>query len=523
MHQDFSKQSLELLYDISQELTSSLDLHTIISRILHLSTKNVGAERGSIIVLNKSQEPIEAAIVYGDRLIPHASQQAKDTLKQGLAGWVVWNREAALVPDTSQDVRWLLRPDDSEERSGSKSAICLPLSARDELVGVLTIVHPQPMFFNQEHYDLLKSIADMAGSAINNAVLYEEVQSLSHRYRELFEDSIDAILLTDRQGKIIQANRQATQTSKSSLKGLLESSIFNLHAMDNEALGKDFSNLAQGNTITYESHLISTNQSEISPIEVHVRQVIIDGKEYFQWILRDITERKALDNMREDLTAMVYHDLRSPLSNIITSLELMDSMVSEKKDDNLQIVLNVINRSVERVQRLVNSILDIHRLEANQPITRKEDVILTDLIREVSIIVQPTVENKHQNIEMNIQDKIPVLKLDADMFKRVMINLIENAVKYSPQNGSIMIGGRQDDHNVTIWVQDSGPGIPPESRDAIFNKFIRLQSNIMPKGIGLGLAFCKLAVEAHGGKIWVEGNQGSGSRFMISLPIQFTP
>jgi two-component system, NtrC family, sensor histidine kinase KinB len=213
MTEDTTRSSLELLYDISRELAGALDLGSVLERVLFLSVHNVGAERGSVIVLNERQEPYEAAIVVGNLLLPKSTEDLKETLEQGLAGWVMRNHQPAIVPDTRQDERWVRRPDDATERSGAKSAICVPLTAREQLCGILTIVHPFPNGFTQDHLDLLQSIADIAGIAIYNARLYDSLQSATRRYRELFDDSIDPILITDWHGRIQEANRQAVRVT----------------------------------------------------------------------------------------------------------------------------------------------------------------------------------------------------------------------------------------------------------------------------------------------------------------------
>jgi GAF domain-containing protein len=201
MTDDVTRSSLELLYDISRELATTLDLSTVLNRVLFLSINNVGAERGTLIVLDDQLQPVDAAIVYRNQLISQPTRVLQDTIDQGLAGWVLRHRQPALVPDTSKDDRWVRRPDDAEDKSGSKSAICVPLSSRENMSGILTIVHSVPGFFNHDHLALLRAIADQAGIAIYNARLYDSLQSATRRYRELFEDSIDPIIITNWQGK----------------------------------------------------------------------------------------------------------------------------------------------------------------------------------------------------------------------------------------------------------------------------------------------------------------------------------
>src|SRR5512135_1832945 len=160
MPQDRSRASLRLLYNVSRELALSLDLRTVLGRVLFLCIDNVGAERGTLIVLNDQQAPEEAAIVYNHELLTYTFQQLQAIVEKGLAGWVLQNRASVLIPDTSQDARWLHRPDDDVVRSGPKSAICIPLLTRERVAGILTIVHPRPGFLTEDHLALLQSIAD---------------------------------------------------------------------------------------------------------------------------------------------------------------------------------------------------------------------------------------------------------------------------------------------------------------------------------------------------------------------------
>jgi signal transduction histidine kinase len=223
--------------------------------------------------------------------------------------------------------------------------------------------------------------------------------------------------------------------------------------------------------------------------------------------------------MREDLIAMIYHDLRSPLANIISALDMLQSLIPVENAPTLQPVFNIATRSSDRMQRLINSLLDIHRLESGQSLTNQQPTNLKDLVHDALDAVVPITESKKQTLEDQVPDDIPPVMVDADMVKRVITNLLENGTKFTPLHGNLSIGATQDGRWVTIWIKDSGPGIAPESQQMIFEKYTRLQAEKFPKGLGLGLAFCKLAVAAHGGKIWVESKLGEGSRFMFTIPV----
>src|ERR1044071_3400425 len=141
--QDRTKALLELLYNVSREVATALDLRTVLQRVLYETIQNVGGERCSIVVLDDSGKAVDATIVYRQEVHEHITQQMRDTMERGLAGWVIRNHKGVLILDTSKDDRWLIRPDDAVDKSGAKSAICVPLLAREKMVGVLTLVHPR--------------------------------------------------------------------------------------------------------------------------------------------------------------------------------------------------------------------------------------------------------------------------------------------------------------------------------------------------------------------------------------------
>ncbi len=682
--QDRNRALLELLIGVSREVATALDLRTVLQRLLFAAIQNVGGERGSIVVMDDTGKPVDATIVYGKRFHDHTTQQLRETVERGLAGWVVRNRKAVLVPDTSLDERWLRREDDSADRSGAKSAICVPLVARERLVGVLTLVHSVPNAFNDEHLELMQAIADqagvavlnarlytestrtarvmsalaegaasintslemkdvwhrilnqtmqalqvetvalalidpggdlvylaaagqnsgniidrhvpagqglagmvmadgralvvpnvayesrysdadkfsgiemravafapirsqdkvmgvlqainpvaklfdpdallvmtglasLAGSAIQNARLFEQLQAAHEHYQELFEDSIDSILVTDLNGAILESNRRAIQFGMYSAEELHSLNIDQMHDVNWGKVGKQFETL-RDRDCTYESLLHCKDGGSI-PVEVHARRVKFEDLDSVQWILRDITARKELDALRDDMIAMIYHDLRSPLANIVSSLDMLKDMIPQ--DESTNAMLTIALNSTGRIQRLVNSLLDINRLEAGQQIIDQQPIDPAALVDESITDVEPGATGRRQIIVKKMALGMPLISVDVDMVHRVLINLLENAIKYTPSEGQIEIGGRVENADwVKMWVRDSGPGIPPSEQERIFEKFIRLRGkDKMPGGLGVGLAFCRLAVQGHGGRIWVESDLEKGAIFWLTLPI----
>lgn len=683
MENENARSSLELLYSVSRDLANEIELRPLIKRILVQAVRNVGAERGSLVILNDQGKAVDAAIIYGEKIYTHTLPQMKETLEKGLAGWVIRHHKCVLVNDTREDQRWVRRPDDETTRSGSKSALCVPLIAHRKLVGVLTVVHPSISFFLKGHLYLLQSIADiaaiaiinaqlyeesqrrnqimtalienaialnsslkmddvfqrlmeqttqalgaeiaalglldatcenvefqaafgkdaatlqnavfpigtgliysvlkedrayisspdeitgvdlfsgfpvrslamspvrvkgktlgiilavnpreeefgpetltvldamgnMAGTAIQNARNYEQAESSSQRYGELFDHHVDPIVITDLNGMILEANCQACDVLQYAKEQLVGESIQKVHQPSLEKVGENFSLVTTMNSHRYESEMIIQNGERI-PVEVSVRRIRYSGNESLQWVLRDIRERIDLEILKNDLVAMVYHDLRSPLANVTASLDILSSHSNTDRDETTANLLTIAMRSSDRIQRLLNSLLDVYRLEAGQNIVNRDEVQPAWLIKETVDLLQPTLDAKGQVVRIDVPEDLPVISVDVDMIRRVLVNLVENASKFSPVDSEIFIQAQKAEGTVLFSVKDQGPGIPVEDQKVIFEKFSRLKTTNGAKGIGLGLTFCRLSVVGHGGKIWVESTPEEGSCFYFSLPVQ---
>jgi NtrC-family two-component system sensor histidine kinase KinB len=509
--------SLERLSSISRELAAQLNLHTLVERILQRTLEAVGATSGSLLVLDEDGRVSEGALAYGGKIHEHSSQQLKDTYERGLAGWVVEHRQPVIIPDTRLDGRWLRRNDNGTDLE-SNSAACVPLLARDRVAGVLTLGHPGESHFDSEDLAFLRVIGDQAGIALENAQLFEATQEARQRYAALFEDNVDPILISDLAGTVTDVNHRAELFLGYDREALCGRAMFSLHVPETDRLPEDLSQIVAGSPISYDGRVTHADGHPV-PVQVHVTRVGISGQPLLQWILRDITERQALDELRADLTSMVFHDLRSPLGNVISSLEVLQSSIPPQ-DEALQSVLAISMRSSRRLSRLVESLLDVGQLESGKAVLHKAQGSINSIIADAVEEIHPVAEAKGQVLHFTLAPAdLPMIEMDADMIRRVLINLLENAVKYTRGGGQITISATRGPGEVCVAVRDTGPGIPPREQQRIFDKFTRLHQEGYAKGLGLGLAFCRLAIEAHGGRIWVESEVGQGAKFSFTLPV----
>jgi PAS domain S-box-containing protein len=436
---------------------------------------------------------------------------------KGLVGQVAREGHGIIIAHTKDDKRFT----DEDRFTGIEaSAIAIaPIQSQGRVIGVLEAINPISRTFDPDALTVMMGIGGLAGATIINAQLFERLQITHQRYHELFQESIDPIFITDWEGKITEANREAVNLSGFKSEELQYMSIDQLHQVNWNKVGMKFENLRVGDGCTYESVLHNANSEKV-PIDVRSRRVEFEDADSIQWTVRNITERKELDSLREDLTSMIYHDLRSPLSNIVSSLEVLSGMITE--DETTRSILNVAVHSTDRIQRLVNSLLDVYRLESGQPIEALTVINPAELIKNTVNDVSPSSIGRRQTMKIKIEEKLPDIRVDADMIRRVLINLLENAIKFSKTETEIEVGARKNGDFIQFWVKDYGPGIAPSEHKRIFEKFARLKTRIERRssGLGIGLAFCRMAVQAHGGTIWVESEIGKGSKFIFTLPLK---
>jgi signal transduction histidine kinase len=231
------------------------------------------------------------------------------------------------------------------------------------------------------------------------------------------------------------------------------------------------------------------------------------------FLFRDVTEAKALERMREDLLNMLVHDMRNPLSAAQHALHLLQDPDMQDVTNEL---INIAFTSTERLTKLVETILEISRLESGRFELQQQALILADHVDE---IVKNTFVSSHNiNVDVDVPYTLPFLWVDAAAVTRVFENLFNNALKFVPRSGDgrIRVAAIQEGDWVQIEVYNNGPHIPPETQQMLFTKFVAGQ--YQGRGYGLGLAFCRLVVEAHGGKIWIRNQPEGGVSFYFTLP-----
>ena len=230
---------------------------------------------------------------------------------------------------------------------------------------------------------------------------------------------------------------------------------------------------------------------------------------------------RELEKVRDDLMKMIVHDLKTPLSAMVGTLEMLGTGDFGPISDGQRRAVADCETKAEDLLMLINDLLEIAQLEeASVPLTLAP-LHPGTFLRETAQEWTMRFQQERAHVSLDLADDLPVLQADRGLLKRVLSNLIQNALIHSSKSIELRLSARRDAQGVIITVADNGPGIPPEFHEVIFRKFERVKNTHLPRvrSSGLGLAFCKLVIDAHGGRIWVRSTEGEGSAFHILLPL----
>lgn len=259
---------------------------------------------------------------------------------------------------------------------------------------------------------------------------------------------------------------------------------------------------------------------EIFATEVFVSEVYMEGEDMLFISVLDITERHRLEQLRQDLIAMVSHDLRAPLTAIRVVLDMVGQGIYGDLKGRGPLQIENAQQSTEYLISLVRDLLDSHKLESGTLEIEKADTSVGKIMKKALTTVEGSKSNQTVKIEVDYTND--AIKADEDRVVQVLINLISNAIKYSPDNSTVRVIAGMEGLNVKFQIKDEGPGIPKEMHSAVFERYRQLEqsSETKKKGFGLGLAICKALIEKHQGKIWVESEPGQGSSFCFEIPTE---
>ena len=238
----------------------------------------------------------------------------------------------------------------------------------------------------------------------------------------------------------------------------------------------------------------------------------------FLFLFRDATPEGEVDEMKNEFVSMASHEMRTPMTSIKGSLELLLGGYAGELPAEASELLGISLTAVDRLVRLINDLLDISKIESGKMELKLDRINIGECIEKSMRSLRALAEAHRVSIRSDRTEGLPLILGDRDRLEQVITNLLSNALKYTPHESEVTILACQRDNAVRVTVRDQGPGIPPDQLERVFDRFCQLEG--AKKGSGLGLTICRALIEQHGGKIWVESELGRGSRFQFELPVE---
>ncbi len=522
-------ETLVSLRTLSLRLLAALDLPSVVDAVAERAGHITRARRVSLYLRHPDRRDLECAAAWPPAGAPHHGKDRLALAAQVVAsGQPVYSTEVFTLP---------AYPDLPSEPF--EALACIPIQRAGQVMGALLVEFSDPVYFTQNEIQALDVLANQAAVAIENTRLVQQIRAGRDQLQAILDSTREAMLLFDASGRLLRANPAAEAMLGISLTPFFGQSVTvwlrgaGMRRLE-RLTGYSLRDL-RAYIRSVSAHPLQVTQRQFDQVcGDQVRRIYETGTPVLDrdnqpvgWLLvwRDISDERALQLLREQFSSMVIHDLRNPLTSIISSLVMFEDLLAE---DELDIgvftdVLHVARNSTEDMLNLVESLLDISRLEQHSLTLDCASRSLAEAVDFACTSVLSLAMGANIALHNGIPDDFPPVWFDDEKVHRVLLNLLDNALRHTPAGGEIRIeAARSDDgQHALIRVVDTGPGIPPDARSRVFEKFAQLEREALRghKGTGLGLTFCQLAVEAHGGRIWVEDGPEGGAAFCFTLPL----
>lgn len=519
-------EQLSLLQRLSQALfLGTLKLEEMYHVVLQRATE--GTEADTAVLFLTHQETPQCVAQIGYR-----TQEKAETVLHPLMEEAFRTGEMVLVPDTEQEATWRGRPE-------VRSQMAIPILADIRVIGAILLESRQPNAFGPEDMFFVMQVGTQARIAIENIKLIQSIATTRDRLQTILNSMSEAIILISPTGHVSMANPQVKKLLQLDpghiinrpVTQLLEAGSFDFAYQ----LGFEASQLRSWISGLQAKRWTPDMQRTSYDLMDGTRRRFIDrvdipvdsGEDTIGWMMvfLDVTEERELAQARADLSNMIVHDLRGPLNAINMSLKLMGSL-AEREEGSSDLAGKVTRttetsrRAVRKMLNLVNSLLDVAKMESGTLELEREPTDIRRVVDGVLEELSPIAYELDIELANAIEDDAPLLDVDAEKIERTLLNLVDNALKFTPGDGQVTVSAEVVGAQfLQVRVADTGPGVPDEYKETLFDRYAQVKNQASNRsGTGLGLTFCRLTVEAHGGRIWIEDNPEGGAVFIFTLP-----
>ena len=516
---DYRVRQRDLLLEIVRAMTSRLDLAEVLRMVLKASVTMVGGEGPGLIALRHAatgEYRIRATLSIAGESIPRLESQ----LQELVAGI----NEGLEYDDLGDTLRRMTAELDPRMRQ----LFPMPLVIAGEPVGILIVFRDYLGAITPDDLQILRSFADQAAIAVHNARLYENIDRERQRLNAFVAHSADGVMVLDADRMVLQLNpalERMTGWSMAEALGRPEeevlawSTVSPGNLLEMMAAGWPAGGAGDSVPLYIEGDILRRDGDLLGIAITYVPLHGGDGQlaNIFANV-RDVTHFRRSQELQSTFVSGVSHELKTPVALIKGYAGTLRREDASWDRGEIREGLEVIEDEADRLNGLIDNLLEASRLQAQEMQLDLNPVDLAALAERV--VKRFQMQGTGHDFRLAFPDDFPVIAADEARLRRVLDNLLGNAVKYAPDGGQIEVGGQASPGGVTVFVSDEGVGISPDEQDKVFERFYRVNDSLgqRTQGTGLGLFLARAIVQAHGGRIGLESRPGRGSTFHFTLP-----
>ena len=519
------KEEATKLYGITAHLATTLDVDSVLDQVVAKTIDLLGCDASAVYVHDEARGGL--VVRRGRHLDPAIVRDLVLKPGEGVAGRAYQERCPVSTPDRLADPTLRYEADHGRIiQSAPRAYLAVPISVRDEVLGVLVCYYFVAHQFSSKEAQLLSSLAAHAAIAMDNARHHQAVMLQQNRLSQIFDATSDGMLLVAPDGRVETANRRAGDLLALKATDLVGNELTEVLAW-HRAEGTDYQRMFQA------LRSLVDHQQDAAEGDLELRSL----KRILHWVsqptrdragehcgytltFHDVTHEREVSQMKSDFVSFVTHQLRTPLAGIKWMLEL----AAQEPDVPADAVSYIgdAREAAQRLIQLVNDLLDISRLERGRLTVATQPVDLVAMTREVLVETDVLVQERRHRVSLVTGDRaIPAVRADVQLLRQVVMNLVSNAIKYTPEGGAIEVRLEREGDTLRWSIRDSGIGIPRAALPRLFEKFYRAENvtTLETEGTGLGLYLVRLIMEQLDGRVWCESEEGAGATFRFALPV----
>jgi signal transduction histidine kinase len=516
---------LAVVGELASLINTTFDLGEIFRAAILQLKRVIPFRRASVVLVTADRTEYALHTLYDELRGGFIPVNGAFPIDRGLTGEAIQSGQATRVEgyEGTQGIR--------VNGEANVSVLIVPLEVEDLVIGTLNLGAPEGQVYGEADLELVQLLARPIETSLYYSKLFstierqrEEIASEHSQLASLIEASQTAILMVQ-DGKVAHANSVMAELLGLPVELLVGGPMDRVNQALKRSLADPAALAPQTEALLGGEQLFRDRVELVFPTRLICQRTVAPvlgpaGDVLGHVVIyRDVTAEAEAEAAKDEFVSMVGHELRTPLSSLKTSLNLVGKGVGGEVTDEMQEFLDIALRNLERLIRLVDDLLDLSRIESGRLVLAVEPVALARVVTNAVEAVRGFADAREIGLEVSEGEPVSVTA-DGDRLEQVIVNLLSNAVKFSPAGRRVGVRWWLEDGRAVVEVSDEGPGIPAAQLDAIFERFRQLGAvSRRSGGVGLGLAISRKIIEQFGGALWAESEVGHGARFFVRLAL----